>query len=248
MRNSLSNLLSNSEAFLAFIQGKGSGAGWDLKGEIQIAISNIHRDNANIFDVGANFGEWSIRLIDKWKSENGRLFQIEPAPYCQKALSSLNLPRTTLICAAVGEKSKTAKFYSPDDWSPIGSLYKRRDSYLDQYDFREFEVQVMTIDEIIDEHKIDFIDYMKLDVEGHEYSSLLGCMESLESKRIRALTFEFGSCNINSRIFFHDFWDLLTRYEYRIFRICPGGVLYPIDYYYEDLEYFRSVTNYLCLS
>jgi hypothetical protein len=62
------------------------------------------------------------------------------------------------------------------------------------------------------------------------------------------LTFEFGSGQINSRTFFHDFWDLLQPLGFALRRICPGGRTVPVDEYYEDLEYFRGVTNYLALA
>ena len=89
---------------------------------------------------------------------------------------------------------------------------------------------------------------MKLDVEGNELAVLRGSQESLKTKRIKALTFEFGSGNINSRTFFHDFWDVLKGYGYTIKRICPGGILLEIAEYYEDLEHFRGVTNYLAIA
>lgn len=44
---------------------------------------------------------------------------------------------------------------------------------------------------------------------------------------------------------FHDFWDILQGYGYTIKRICLGGILLKIETYYEDLEYFRGVSNYL---
>jgi hypothetical protein len=88
---------------------------------------------------------------------------------------------------------------------------------------------------------------MKIDTEGHDLAVLEGSQLSLEAKRIRALTFEFGSVNINSRTYFRDFWEYLRPLGYKIKRLCPGGRLIPIREYYEDLEYFRSVTNYLAV-
>jgi hypothetical protein len=97
------------------------------------------------------------------------------------------------------------------------------------------------------EYAIDKVDFMKVDVEGHELAVLSGARQMLNSQRIVALSFEFGSGQINSRCFFHDFWDLLHPLGYRVQRICPGGMLLEIEEYYEDLEHFRGVSNYLAV-
>jgi FkbM family methyltransferase len=146
-------------------------------------------------------------------------------------LRSLNLPRTTLVEAAVSDKSGIGTMYTPEAWSPAASLHSRRDSYLQQYSFTEEKVKVVSIDEVIKDFNIDFVDFMKLDIEGNELAALQGSQESLRFKCIGALTFEFGSGNINSRTYFHDFWDLLHSFGYKIKRICPGGVLFPVKEY-----------------
>lgn len=145
----------------------------------------------------------------------------------------------------MSDKSGKATLYSPDAWSPVASLYPRRDSQLQKYEFGKQEVEVVTIDDFIDSFGIDVVDFMKIDVEGNELAVLHGSRQALQSKRIKALTFEFGCGNINSRTYFHDFWDTLQGYGYTIKRICPGGILLKIETYYEDLEYFRGVSNYL---
>jgi hypothetical protein len=89
---------------------------------------------------------------------------------------------------------------------------------------------------------------MKMDIEGHELSALRGAANALGTGVIRALAFEFGSGNINSRTFFRDYWELLTKsHNYRIRRVLPGGRLLPVDRYSEELEYFRGVTNYVAV-
>jgi hypothetical protein len=50
---------------------------------------------------------------------------------------------------------------------------------------------------------------------------------------------------VNSRTFFRDFWELLIPLGFEIRRICPGGRTIGVKSYYEDLEMFRGVTNYI---
>jgi FkbM family methyltransferase len=246
------------EAYLAFIQGKGSGGGWDMEAEARVASSFIHRPDAVVFDVGAHHGEWSRWLLRLLGTDSQcQVFQFEPLKYNLSVLHSLNLPRTTIVEAAVSDTPGTAVLYALDmqspvalrdplaAWSHVPSLHRRREAQLQRYDFVEEQVKVVTIDDTMESFGIDSVDFMKLDVEGSELAVLRGSRQALQTKRIKALTFEFGCGNINSRTYFHDFWDLLKGYGYTIQRICPGGILLEITEYYEDLEYFRGVTNYL---
>jgi hypothetical protein len=92
---------------------------------------------------------------------------------------------------------------------------------------------------------LEFVDFLKMDIEGHELFALRGAETALKEHRIGALLFEFGGGNINSLTFFRQFWELLTSAGFRIWRITPGGKPVFIDEYYEDLEYFRGVSNYV---
>jgi hypothetical protein len=104
---------------------------------------------------------------------------------------------------------------------------------------------VSTLDAFVASKDIACIDFLKIDVEGHEMSVLKGGANSIEAGKVRAIAFEFGSADVYSRIFFRDIWDFLTGHDYKIRRIVPGGNLVEVESYYEDLEHFRGVSNYI---
>jgi hypothetical protein len=106
---------------------------------------------------------------------------------------------------------------------------------------------VVSIDSFMGAHAIQSVDFMKMDIEGHELFALRGAARALARGAIRAMSFEFGSGNINSRTFFRDYWDLLTRHGYEIYRVLPRGRTLRIFRYDEDLEYFRGVSNYVAV-
>lgn len=224
--------------------GKGAGTGWALDSEVKAAKTTIQHAAPVIFDVGANVGEWSALIHQIYP--NAKLFLFEPQPACQKVIREKNIPGYTLIPKAMSSSSgHSISLYSSDETDGTASVYQRRDSYFDNRVFTAAEVLTETIDNIVQEYKITTIDFMKMDVEGHELDVLKGAKNSLEKKIIKALSFEFGSGNINSRTYFHDFWDLLTPAGYSIYRILPSSRLLLIKEYYEDCEYFRGVTNYV---
>lgn len=172
----------------------------------------------------------------------------EPQPTCHSRIGGLNIPNSVLIPHAVSSVAgQTIKLFTSGDASGLASVHQRRDSYFNDRDFTSVEVRTVTIDDVIKENELARVDFMKMDVEGHELDALRGAIRSLEGRVIKALSFEFGSGNINSRTFFRDFWDLLTPLGYEIYRILPSSRLMPIKDYYEDCEYFRGVSNYIAM-
>ena len=233
------------EAYWCILLGKGAGSGWALNTEINAAKSVIKNSSPIIFDVGANIGEWSL-LLHKIFPES-QIFLFEPQPACQQIIVDKNIPNSELIPKAVSSTSGVVQLYTSAENSEIASIHQRQDSYFEQNIFTPMEVETITLDSVIENHGLACIDFLKMDIEGHELDALKGATKSLEARRIKALSFEFGSGNINSRTFFRDFWDLLHPLNYQIYRILPSSRLMPIKEYYEDCEYFRGVTNYIAV-
>lgn len=233
------------EIYWCILLGKGAGTGWAFEAEIKAAQSVIKTSSPILFDIGANQGYWSLLLSQIFPQ--ARIFLFEPQPVCQQIIMDKNIPHATLIPHAVSSTRQSMKLYTPGDASGFASLYPRRESYLQDQQFTWIDVDTVTIDDVIEHYGVKQVDFMKMDVEGHELEVLRGAVKSLRAGIIKALAFEFGSVNINSRTFFHDFWDFLHPLCYSIYRILPSSRLMPIKDYYEDCEYFRGVTNYVAV-
>jgi len=85
------------------------------------------------------------------------------------------------------------------------------------------------------------IDFVKLDIEGHELDALNGFGEAL--KFINVIQFEFGGCNIDTRTFWQDFWYFFTENNFDLYRITPFGKIKITKY--RELDEFFSTTNFL---
>jgi FkbM family methyltransferase len=174
-----------------------------------------------------------------------RFVLIEPQAACVARLRQLALDDAVVIDAALAEVEGEVELLSPGEGAGNASLFERRDTYFADQHFTPVAVRATTIDAVIAEHAPEGVDFCKLDVEGAEMAALQGATEALARRRVGAWAFEFGSANITSRVFFRDVWDLFTEHGYRLHRIVPGGRTTEVTSYYEDLEYFRGVTNYI---
>ncbi len=249
MRPPLTGGLRLLDLYLAILQGKGCGGGWDMASETGAAMRFLPEGDATVFDVGANRGHWSQQLRERRPGQRTKIFQFEPSATCLEVLRAQQDADTTVIAGAVGDSVGSVSFFIPDPiadpGSTISSIYRQRDTSAPQVDYHEERVPMTTIDETIRQHAVERVDFMKMDVEGNELGVLKGARQALEIGTIRALAFEFGSTQINARTFFHDYWDFLRPLGFQIARICPGNGLFPVTEYYEDLEYFRGATNYV---
>lgn len=248
MHSATAKAIQYAEIGAGLIQGKGAGTGWDIASEAKIAARLIGTEAPILFDVGANVGDWSQRMLEVFP-RCARLVLIEPQPDCLDILAGLDLPNKLIIPCAVSERPGELPFFTAASRTRWGaaSLFKRGETYFSDVEQRSLIVPVATLDEIIEQYCISVIDFMKMDIEGAELLALRGAGASLRAGKIRALSFEFGSGNINSRTFFKDFWDFLIPLGFSIHRVLPGGRSFQIAKYYEDLEYFRGATNYIAV-
>ena len=98
------------------------------------------------------------------------------------------------------------------------------------------DVKIRTIDEFARERGIERVHFLKIDTEGHELRCMEGARGLMDAGRIDFIQFEMG-CNVDSRTFFRDFWQVLKKY--RIGRILRDGIV-GIERYQASEEQFGS--------
>lgn len=224
-------------------QGKGSG-GHSVEAEVLTALAFLPAHGAIVFDIGANKGLWSRAMLREAGSRLVKLVAFEPSHHNRAALEAISDPRFTLVRQGVSDRIGSAELHMDEPGSGLASLSKRNLDHVG-IEMREHEVvELTTLDSYAATHGIDRVDFMKLDIEGHELAALQGAEGLLKSGAVRALSFEFGGSNIDTRTFFRDFWLLLGGYGYSIWRIVPGRAPVRIEKYHERLECFAT-TNFI---
>ncbi|MBD2700678.1 FkbM family methyltransferase [Spirosoma sp. BT702] len=224
----------------------GNGASPENSGEvlaIAYIFNKLHKlEHITIFDVGANVGEYVVLLERYFK--NASIYCFEPSinNYSRLLSNTKDFNNLNYYNFGFGSHSEKVTLFSEKSESALASLYNRK---LDHFNIEMShceEVDLRTVDEFCEENFVDYIHFMKIDVEGHEMQVLNGAKKLLDSGKVDFIQFEFGGCNIDSKTYFQDFFYQLKD-RYTIYRIVQDG-LYKIDFYKEDYELFLT-TNFL---
>ena len=205
-----------------------SGETWFIKK--YVLPSAVKKTKYIVFDVGANKGEYS-KLISTLPNVEIHAFEPHPATFkvLQENLAMIkNIKFYNLAISDVVGRLKLFD-YKNMNGSTHASLSSEIFSTIHDSSFTSHEIDVVTLDSIIESDELDSIDFLKIDVEGYELSVLKGAIKALNNKAIPLIQFEFTQLNSTTRVFFKDFYDLLAD-KYKIYRLLPNGLI-EIKYY-----------------
>lgn len=185
-----------------------------------------------IFDVGANVGSWTKEALDIFN--NPKCYLFEPSSILTSRLQERYSENSNIKYFAIGlsDKEGELKLYNSGDSTATSFPLEDELSY-------EF-IKVNTINNICKQEGINEISYLKIDVEGNEYNILNGCIEMIQSNKIKFIQFEFGANTIESRIFLKDFYSILS--NYKIYKIIKDGI---VEWNYSLDREIQLPTNFL---
>jgi len=194
----------------------------------------IKKEKPIFFDVGANIGDYAKELRTEFA--NAIIYAFEPNKNTfettQKNMGNLDIYCVNLGLGRQSEKEKIYS-YASDKSSQHASIYK--DVLLDFHKVEsivEIEIELTTIDKFCSNQQIDFIDFLKVDVEGHEIEVLKGAKNMINEKKIEIIQFEFNVCNVISRVFLKDFYEILNNYE--IYRLDSNTLIPLFEYNFRN--------------
>ncbi len=201
-----------------------------------------------VFDVGANIGEYA-HLIEKKSLEFNIEIEVhlfEPTQKCFSILNQkFNNKNFILNNFGVSNKSTVTKIFYDKEGSGLASLYQRNlESYHVELNQSE-EIQLKRLDEYIKEKSVNHIDFIKIDIEGHELNAFEGMGEYLNSDFIDFIQFEYGGANLDSHTSLMDIYKVLNERGFKIAKIMPKGL--EIREYKPYMDNFQY-SNYVAIS
>ena len=219
------------------------GKGYDPDiGSMFSLMLSICPDPTLVIDMGGNEGDYVAETLARCPQAKIHTFEASPTNVSKLQNRFVNNQQVTVVPYGVSDRAETTLLYTDEIGNGGGSISKRD---LRQYgrscDLTETINTMRFEDYWKDQLARQKIDFIKMDIEGHEYAALQGFGESLN--HIGAIQYEFGGCNIDSRVFFRDIYYLLTNANFAIYRITPNGLLQLNGYseFYEDFSFQNCI-------
>lgn len=190
-----------------------------------------------LFDVGANVGAYSDFLQSKFP--NADIYLFEPNPHSFEKISKKY--QHAFNTGFSSEKGRTKIYFYQDDAATTSASIIEEVISGRERPYTSADIVLDTIDDFCSRNAIDHIDFLKIDVEGHELEVLKGAQVMLPY--IGIIQFEFNQHNIISRTFLKDFYDLMP--DFVFYRIGPTRLI-PLGAYKEYNEIFR-IQNFVAV-
>jgi len=144
-------------------------------------FDDLFREKINIIDLGACKGEFSYQLNEVYNID--KIIMVEAGPENFKSLPYLD--NVKIYNRVISSKSNIDYDFYEDPNSPYnGSVMFNKFTHVTHV------IKSITLEEILDENNIDFVDILKIDVEGSEYDLLMNTPDFVFDK-VRQITVEF---------------------------------------------------------
>lgn len=193
-----------------------------------------------VFDVGANIGNWTALALNVKPTLQVHCF--EPSLPAYQNLVNRGFP-SGVKCNRLGLSSVQGErtLFVFEEGHGNNSLYRRyglEDGWQLPPQDKQEVVQMDTLEHYCEEHDVAHIDFLKLDVEGHDLEVLKGATTLLNDGRIKMIQFEYGGCNIDSRVLLRDFFEFMAPYSTTFYKLYPDR-LQRVERYDQRLENFQ---------
>ena len=207
----------------------------------EILITLIEDEEPILFDVGANKGQ----TIDRFQKyfRNSQIHSFEPLPNLYEMLNTKykdNLSKIFINGFALGDVKNENEFYLNNigNYGALSSFYQldEKSKFFQNYkkinnkfnkSFNSNEkitVKIDTLDNYVEEQKINKIDLLKIDTQGYEKNVLLGSLKTIKSKKIKHIEVEFivnDSYSENNSFYLVD--EILINCGYKLIALSDFG-------------------------
>jgi len=185
----------------------------------------------NILDIGANTGSYCMHINSEFPEAN--IYAFEPNNNAYRILLKNMANYNNIRCYNLGLSSTSDKqkiyTYESDLISEHASVYSS--ILLDLHEANkiiELEFEATTVDKFCEDNEINYINFMKIDTEGHELEVIKGAKRMIDENKIGIVQFEFNEMNVFSRVFLKDFYVLLR--EYKFYRLNSQSLIPLFEY------------------
>jgi FkbM family methyltransferase len=199
--------------------GKTHYLGPEESGLANLVFSKNQGKKMVVFDIGVNRGLYIDLVKDRI---NTTVHGFEPIEHLFSSLTEKYLDYKNVILnqTPVSDTVKKTFFCEIlDDIMDGCSSLVERPVFAQRYlKYNKYEVTTTSVDIYCSEKNIDYIDLMKIDVEGAELQVLKGCEKMLESGKIEVIQFEYGDTFADGGSSLQELCDYTSQFGYYVNR------------------------------
>jgi FkbM family methyltransferase len=207
------------------------------------------KDDAVIFDVGANIGSMAFRFAQY--APQGHVYAFEPTDFAfRKLLNNLALnphlaKRITPVQLFLSDQTKSDhQIQAYASWKVDGSISNTHPIHGGAIKTAK-SVPAVTLDDYCLKHRIHKIDLIKIDTDGHELRVLSGASRTVE-KSLPYIVFEIGLyVLIEQNIAFEQIYAYFAGYDYYLLNAKDGKQITLQNYTYRIPK--RSTTDIIAV-
>ena len=179
-----------------------------------------------VFDIGANIGAHTVHFANKISTGAGHVYAVEATHFAyDKLMRNLELnpgllPHATVfhsILVAPGEQTKELEIFS--SWPLLGK--GERHAQHQGMSKSTGDAAMLTFDELVDGLKLERMNWIKIDVDGHELQVFEGALQTLKKYQPRIvieLAHDYDSDTGDKE--FTEMVELLFELGYRLYTLA----------------------------
>ena len=197
-------------------------------------------------DVGSNIGSFTKEILQNTAS---KVISFEPLEksFCKlKDLKEIWGDRLLVVNKALGAKESVETIYFNENKHTHASLIPEINNLSYVSNHKKEQIILTTLDVFLKENpQSESIDYIKIDTEGYEYDVLIGCKETIKSRKPKFVHIEFNWHQLIKSQTLYSFSLLLEGYN--AYQLLPNSIVKrdPLDpisnlYFYSNFVFVRE--------
>jgi len=190
--------------------------------EIQLVdylYNKTEKDSMTVFDVGTNRGLYIDMFLEK--PVQSRIHSFEPIQTLYSELEKKygNIENVFLNKLCVSNSAGEVTFHQllKPETAGCSSMIERPVFKQRNWPYSTYIINSVTLDDYCEDNNIDYIDFLKIDVEGAEFLVILGCEKMLEKGAIHTIQFEYGNTFDDANVKLMDVFNLIKTHNYKMF-------------------------------
>ena len=184
---------------------------FETNGERRVLELLVRSGATCLFDVGANVGDWALLAQRLGPDASVHCFEIVPETCARLADRTRSFPR--LVVNPFGLADRAGEV--PVRYFPGLSVLATLTGFPHALDSVSVPGRVMRGDDYLAQHRIERVDFLKIDVEGAEEQVLRGFDGALSARRVQVVQFEYGKASIVTKFLLRDFYAFFSGAELR---------------------------------